>query len=173
MRSGPLAQVVVAAGDDVVVQSAVERLRRGGLVSPAESPVAAGHAAFAFDPRGTGEMTGCGVARNWAWLAGRPTVGMWALDIVQAARVCRRRLEARAVRVEACGPFGWPALLGGAALPGAVDAGVVLVPWATQRQRLAAEGDAAVADVPGLLERLDVPQLRALWPQVEVRVDRD
>jgi hypothetical protein len=26
-------------------------------------------------------------------------------------------------------------------------------------------GDTALADVPGLLERLDVPQLRELWPE--------
>jgi hypothetical protein len=35
-----------------------------------------------------------------------------------------------------------------------------------------AQGDAALAEVPGLLERLDIPQICALWPRAQVRVER-
>jgi hypothetical protein len=34
------------------------------------------------------------------------------------------------------------------------------------------KGTAARADVPGLFERLDVPPLRALWPEGRVSVVR-
>src|SRR5262245_14605160 len=51
----------------------------------------AGSQVLAFDPRGTGEIAeGPGSVRNWAWFAGRPGPGQQALDLVQAARFCRR-----------------------------------------------------------------------------------
>jgi hypothetical protein len=34
-----------------------------------------------------------------------------------------------------------------------------------------AEGDAALADVPGLLERLDAQQLGQLWPKAQIKVE--
>ena len=50
--------------------------------------------------------------------------------------------------------------------------GTVLLPVATLHDLVRAEGDAALADVPGLLERLDIPQIGRLWPEALVRIDR-
>ena len=133
--------------------------------------LAAGRRALALDPRGTGAVSdGGGATRNWAWFAGRPMSGMWALDILQAARFCREQVGASAVAVDGRGQFGWASLLAAAAEPGLINSGLVEIPWTSQRDQLAAEGDHALADVPGLLERVDVPQLRALWPAGTIRV---
>jgi hypothetical protein len=133
--------------------------------------LSAGHRVFAFDPRGTGEMSdGGGRVRNWAWFAGRPQPGMWAVDILQAARFCRDHSPGSAVSIEAAGRFGWPSLLAGAAVPGLIRAGAVTVPVGTLHEIVRAEGDVALADIPGLLERLDVPQIRRLWSEAEVTV---
>jgi hypothetical protein len=124
-----------------------------------------------LDLRGTGETAGAdGVARNWAWFAGRPLSGQQALDLVQAARFCRETLGATGVAVDAENANGWPALLAGAAAPDLVPSGRVRIPWASLAEPLRAHGDGALADVPGLFERIDVPQLRALWPDGRVTV---
>jgi hypothetical protein len=129
----------------------------------------AGRQVLAFDPRGTGEIAeGPGSVRNWAWFAGRPGPGQQALDLVQAARFCRRMLAAPSVSVAADERHGWPALLAGAAAPELFDSGRVRIPFASLRDQIQARGDSALADVPGLLELLDVPQLRELWPAAEV-----
>ena len=73
-----------------------------------------------------------------------------------------------AVRAE--NDYGWPALLAGAAAPDLVASGSVRVSQASLREELVARGDQALADVPGLLERLDIPQLRELWPGGRVNV---
>ncbi len=131
--------------------------------------LAAGHRVFAFDPRGSGEMKdGGGRTLNWAWFAGRPWPGMWAFDILQAARFCRDRFPGSIITVEAANAFGWPTLLGGAAVPGLIRSGSVTVPVATLHEHLRAQGDYARADVPGLLERLDIPQIRQFWREVRV-----
>jgi hypothetical protein len=129
----------------------------------------AGHRVFAFDPRGSGEMkNGGGRTGNWAWFAGRPWPGMWAWDILQAARLCHERFAGSIITVEATNQFGWPTLLAGAAVPGLIQSGVLTVPVASLHEQVQAQGDYALADVPGLLERLDVPQLRQLWREVKV-----
>ena len=126
---------------------------------------------LALDLRGAGEIApAAGNVRNWAWFAGRPGPGQWALDLVQAARFCRQALSASSVAVEAENDYGWPALLAGAAAPDLVASGSVRVSQASLREELLARGDQALADVPGLLERLDIPQLRELWPGGQVRV---
>ncbi len=130
----------------------------------------AGRRVFAFDPRGTGEMEGYrgntwgDSPSNWAWFAGRPWPGMWALDLLQAARFSTGTLGAPSVSVDASGLFGWPALLAGAAAPEILPSGNVQVSGSSLHEILRARGDGALADVPGLLERLDLPQIRALWP---------
>jgi hypothetical protein len=111
--------------------------------------------------------------RNWAWFAGRPLPGQQALDLAQAARFCRDTFSAPSVSVAADGRHGWPALLAGAAAPELIASGSVEIPFAGLRQQVQAQGDAALADVPGLMERLDVPQLRALWPAAEVRSTKE
>jgi hypothetical protein len=134
--------------------------------------MAANHCVFAFDPRGSGEMKdGGGPARSWAWFTGRPWPGMWALDILQAARFCQERFPGCTVMVQATQQFGWSALLAGAAVPSVIQSGHVTIPVATLHEQLRAQGDYARADVPGLLERLDVPQLRRLWPEVRVSIE--
>ena len=75
-------------------------------------------------------------------------------------------LAAPSVSVAADERHGWPALLSGAAE--LFDSGRVRIPFASLRVQIQARGDSALADVPGLLERLDVPQLRELWPAGEV-----
>jgi len=131
----------------------------------------AGRTALALDLRGTHETAGTdGVVRNWAWFAGRPLPGQWALDLVQAARFCRESLAATSVAVDAENAHGWSALLAGAAAPDLIASGSVYIPWASLVDQLRTRGDGALADVPGLLERLDVPQLRTLWPEGRVTV---
>jgi hypothetical protein len=144
----------------------------------------AGRNVLALDLRGAGEIAPPeGNVRNWAWFAGRPWPGLWALDLVQAARFCRdpgtarrvvadgARLSAPSVLVDAENDYGWPALLAGAAAPDLIASGSVRVARASLGEELRIRGDHALADVPGLLERLDIPQLRELWPggQVSVR----
>ena len=133
----------------------------------------AGRQVVALDLRGAGEIAPPeGNVRNWAWFAGRPWPGQWALDLVQAARFSREKLFASSVAVDAQNDYGWPALLAGAAAPDLIASGSVRVPRASLREELVARGDHAQADVPGLLERLDVPQLRELWPRGQVSVKK-
>jgi hypothetical protein len=107
---------------------------------------------------------------NWAWFAGRPWTGMWALDLRQAARFSREKLAAPSVAIDAENAYGWPALLAAAADPALITSGRVQLPWASLHDVVRARGDDALADVPGLLERLDIPQLRTLWPAGQVSV---
>jgi hypothetical protein len=72
--------------------------------------------------------------------------------------------------VDAPTGFGWPALLAGAAAPEHLVSGRVEIPWASLHELIRARGDGALADVPGVLEYLDVAQLRELWPSGEVIV---
>jgi hypothetical protein len=131
----------------------------------------AGGQVLALDLRGAGEIApATGNVRNWAWFAGRPWHGQWALDLVQAARFCRHTLSASSVAVDAENDYGWSALLAGAAAPDLIASGNVRVSRASLHEELRARGDHALADVPGLLERLDIPQLRELWPGGQVRV---
>lgn len=138
----------------------------------------AGHRVFTFEPRGTGETREGGYAgntwgdrtSNWAWFWGRPWPGQWALDVLQAARFCREKLGAPSVTVEATNEFGWPCLLAGSAAPEILSSGSARIPWSSLQDIVKARGDKALADVPGLLEHLDVPQLRALWPDGKVEV---
>jgi hypothetical protein len=130
--------------------------------------IRAGRRVFAFDPRGTGEMAdGGGRFRNFAWFAGRPLVGMWVLDIQQAARLLKQRFPEATVRIDARDRFAWPALLAGAAEPGLIRSGTVRLELSSLHELIRRHGDAALADVPGLLDQLDIPQIRALWPEVQ------
>lgn len=149
------------------------------VLVPGRSPeavaraLAAGHRALAFDPRGTGEMAdGGGPVRNWAWFAGRPWPGMWAMDLLQAARFCREHFPGAEVEVDAAAPYGWPALLAGAAVPGLIHSGAITLHFTSLKDLLRDQGDAALSDVPGLLERLDIPQLRQLWPETKLILSR-
>ena len=135
--------------------------------------LAAGGQVLALDLRGTGEIApAAGNVRNWAWFAGRPWPGQWAFDLAEAARFCREKLSAPAVAVDAENDYGWPALLAGAAATDLIARGSVRVPRTSLREELLARGDHALADVPGLLERLDIPQLRELWPGGQVKVKK-
>jgi hypothetical protein len=91
---------------------------------------------------------------------------------VQAARFCRATLAAPSAWVDARDRHGWPALLAAAAAPELLASGRVQVPFASLREQVRARGNAALADVPGLFERLDVPQLSELWPAGEVSAKR-
>jgi hypothetical protein len=95
--------------------------------------------------------------------------GQRAFDLVQAARFCRETLGATNVAVDAENAHGWSAMLAGAAAPDVIESGSVHIPWASLAEEVR---DGALADVPGLLERLDVPQLRSLWPAGRVTIKR-
>jgi hypothetical protein len=136
-----------------------------------ERVLKAGRQVLAFDLRNTGEISeGPKNLRNWAWFVGRPEPGQQALDLAQATRFCRTTLGASSVLLDAGNQHGWPALLAGAAMPELFDSGSVQILFASLRDQVESRGDTALADVPGLFERLDVPQLRALWPRGEVSV---
>lgn len=123
----------------------------------------AGHGVLAFDLRATGEIAPAdGRLRNWAWFAGRPWPGLWAMDIAQAARFCREKLAATSVAIDAENQHSWPALLAAAAAPDLIASGSLRVARPSLREELVSRGDGALADVPGLLERLDIAQLRRL-----------
>lgn len=143
-----------------------------------------GHAVLAFDLRGIGEMrsgkggnwpwvAGEPWARllaasnaswsNWSWFAGRPVPGQWAQDIVQVARFACDEFKVKSVSIAADNDFGWTALLAGAAMPDLIASGNVTIRQSSLQDDIRARGDRACADVPGLLERLDIPQLRKLW----------
>jgi len=131
-----------------------------------------GHQVLAFDPRGSGEMNdGGGPVRNWAWFAGRPWSGMWALDIAKAAQFCKAQYPNSPILIEATNRFGWSALLAAAAAPDLIESGHVTIPFASLHDQYRAQDDYVLADVPGLLERLDVPQLRQLASGVQVQID--
>jgi hypothetical protein len=142
--------------------------------------IANGRRVFAFDPRGTGEEANGGAAwRSWSWLAGRPVTGQWSLDILQAARFLQRqRFPARGnlpevqVVLDAPDRFGMAGYLAGAAYPKVMEQASVSVPYPSFRLHLAQAGERALADVPGLMELVDVPQLRELWSRARVRRER-
>jgi len=139
----------------------------------------------AFDLRGIGE-TRAGAASNWArwagdpwqtligdsggswtnwsWFAGRPVAGQWALDIAQIARFSCAQFAVKSVSIDADNDFGWTALLAGAAAPELISSGTATIRRQSMRDDILARGDRALADVPGLLERLDIRQIRQLWP---------
>jgi hypothetical protein len=131
----------------------------------------AGHRVLAFDPRGTGESAGGGRRLdNWGWFFGRPLPVQWALDIQQAAHFIGDRFPGTVVVLDAQDGFGWAALLAGAAQPAWIRTGEVTLRFHSLHELIRHHQDAALADVPGLLERLDVPQLQVLWPGAKVTV---
>lgn len=107
---------------------------------------------------------------NWAWFAGRPVPGQWALDLVQVARFGSEQFNVKSVSIDAEIDFGWSCLLAGAAAPDVIVSGNVVIRHESMHEDIRARNDRALADVPGLLERLDVQQIRKLWPgQVKVQ----
>lgn len=143
-----------------------------------------GHIAVAFDLRGIGETPsgpGGHWARmagepwrtllkesgaswcNWSWFAGRPVPGQWAFDMAQIARFSCDQFAVISVAIDADNDFGWPALLAGAAAPELISTGTATVRPKSLHDDVLARGDRALADVPGLLDRLDIPQIRQLW----------
>jgi len=144
-----------------------------------------GGAVVVFDPRGLGETSsGKGgnwawnagepwltllgdsgaIWTNWSWFAGRPVPGQWAFDIVQVAHATCEALHLQSVAVEANNDLGWTAMLAGASAPDVIPSGIARLRHSSMHDEIRARGDRALADVPGLLEHLDVPQIRALWP---------
>jgi hypothetical protein len=67
--------------------------------------------------------------------------------------------------------FGWPALLAGAMSPEIISSGRVRLHRESLREDLQGRGEQALADVPGLLERLDIRSIRDMWPG-EFVIDR-
>jgi hypothetical protein len=131
----------------------------------------AGRRVLVFDPRSTGEAAEGGRrVDNFGWFFGRPSPGMWALDIQQAARFARETVPGSTVILDAPNRFGWAGLLAGAARPDLFASGTVSVPAASLHDLIRERKDAALADVPGLLERLDVAQLKGLSPGGTVTV---
>jgi hypothetical protein len=123
----------------------------------------AGHAVCVFDPRGTGEIAeGGGRTHNWAWFFGRPAVGQQAMDIVQVTRLIRAEIPNARVVVEPPARFAWVTLLAAAAEPGILISGRLSLPVSSLHEVVRSGRDAVLSEVPGLLERLDLPQLRLL-----------
>lgn len=150
-----------------------------------------GHVVLAFDLRGIGELrSGTGGAwprmagapwsdllgeadaswSNWSWFVGRPVPGQWALDTVQVARFGRDQFDVKSVAIDADNDFGWSSLLADAAEPDLIASGNVTIRRESLQDDILARGDRALADLPGLLERMDIPHIRRLWPgKVTVR----
>lgn len=146
--------------------------------------LAKGHVVLTFDLRGVGEMrSGKGgfwpsIAgdpwpallvesnaswSNWSWFAGRPLAGQWAFDTVQVARFGCDQFNVKSVSIDADNDFGWSSLLAGAAEPDLISGGNATIRRESMRDDVRNRGDRALADVPGLLERLDIPDIRKLW----------
>jgi hypothetical protein len=66
--------------------------------------------------------------------------------------------------------FGWTSLLAGAASPDLIASGKVTIRRESLQDDIRTRGDRALADIPGLSERLEIEHVRKLWPgQVTVR----
>lgn len=149
-----------------------------------------GHVVLTFDLRGVGEMrSGKGGSwpsiagepwptllaqsdaswSNWSWFAGRPVPGQWALDLVQVARFACDRFNVKTLAIDADNDYGWSSLLAAATEPDLISTGQVTILRERMKDDIQARGDRALADVPGLLHRLDIPDIRKLW-QGEVTV---
>lgn len=161
--------------------------------SAVSQAIKSGHVVLAFDLRGIGEMqSGKGGLwpstagepwpallgqsnaswSNWSWFAGRPIPGQWALDTVQIARFACDQFKVSFLSIDANNDFGWPSLLAGAAEPDLITSGNVTIRRESMQDDIRTRGDRALADVPGLLDRLDIPDVRKLWPgQVTVRAN--
>lgn len=117
----------------------------------------------------TGEVAMPKNARNWAWFAGRPIAGRHALDVAQCAAWVRQDLQANKIVLDAKVNFGLASLLGDVAT-GQIDGGEIELPVASFRAILQERGDDALAEIPGLFELLDIPQLTTRWPAGQVTV---
>jgi len=148
--------VLIAGRDEAIVARALD----------------AGRSAFVFDPRGTGEIPdGGGRTRNHAWFFGRPLVGQQAFDIVQVARFIRTEIPNASVVVESPGGLAWAALLAAAAEPDILRPGGLSPPVSSLHEIIRRDGMASRSEVPGLLERIDVSQLRLLGNAGRRRAD--
>jgi dienelactone hydrolase len=144
-----------------------------------------GDVVVAFDLRGIGEMqSGKGGTwpwmagepwstllgdsdaswSNWSWFAGRPVPGQWAFDTAQIARFGCDQFKVKSVSIDADNDFGWSSLLAGAAASDLIAAGNATIRRESLQDDIRARGDGALADVPGLLEQLDIQHIRNLWP---------
>jgi hypothetical protein len=121
-----------------------------------------GHEVVVVAPRGTGEVPMPKNLRNWGWFAGRPIVGMHALDIAQCAAFFRRE-HGTSVTAIANNEFAFPTLLAGAADPLLFDRGEITMEADSFRTIIRERDDGALAELPGLFERLDIPHLVSLW----------
>jgi hypothetical protein len=103
-------------------------------------------------------------------VAGRPVPGQWALDTAQVARFGCDQFDVKSVSIDADNDFGWSSLLAGAAVPDLITSGNAKIRRESLQDDIRTRGDRALADVPGLLERLDIQHIRKLWPgQVTVQ----
>lgn len=100
---------------------------------------------------------------NWSWFAGRPVPGQWAYDTVQIAKFSARQFGTTKVSIQADADFGWPSLLAGAAMPELISKGSITLRKESLTEELQSRGERALADVPGLLQQLDLRQIRKLW----------
>jgi hypothetical protein len=100
---------------------------------------------------------------NWSWFARRPVPGQWALDTVQVARFGCEQFHVKSVSIDADNDFGWSSLLAGAAFPDLITSGKAKIRRESLQDDIRTRGDRALADVPGLLERMDILQIRKLW----------
>lgn len=71
------------------------------------------------------------------------------------------------------GGVGQPHKPAGAAAADLIASGSVRLPRPSLGDELRTRGDHALADVPGLFQRLDIPHLRGLWPGGRVSVSDD
>lgn len=118
---------------------------------------------IALDLRGAGEIRNeSGVLKNWAWFVGRPIMGMQAWDLATVARLVRLREPGSKISVSAPSDFAWVTLLTVAAVPELFESAQAPLLASSLHESIEARGDAALADIPGLLEHLDVPQLMQL-----------
>ncbi|MFM2097077.1 MAG: hypothetical protein RIS70_4201 [Planctomycetota bacterium] len=113
--------------------------------------------------RGTGSVPPSGGAlRNWAWFFGRPVTGMHAFDLSQVARALQEQAPASSLELDADTANGWIALLAAAVEPSRWKAGHYRLPFGSLHEDIQSKGDRSLADIPGLLEHLDVSHLKAM-----------
>lgn len=135
----------------------------GRNLRPIRESLETGRRVVLFEGRGAGAIPASGgVVRNWAWFAGRPVSGMHAFDLSQVAKSLRAQATGVSLELIAEPDTSWVALLTAALEPQAWDTIHGPLPFASIHDDIKARGDRSLADVPGLLERIDVPQLNAL-----------
>ena len=87
---------------------------------------------------------------------------MHAFDLARVARALQEQAPASSLELDADTANGWIALLAAAVEPDRWKAGNYRLPFESLHEDIQSKGDRSLADIPGLLEHLDVSHLKVM-----------